>query len=188
MMGTLSSAAWAAHDVGLAAAIGGTLFGRAALEPALEDIKSPVERDRVSADAWQRFSWWNLGAHGVFAATWLVGRGMLSGREVNRRARKLTKVKDGLMIASLATGVSSILFGRWMGRRSERGLGPEEVRSEDAERTEQEAKRTHAIERAVGVLGMLNLLTNVGIASITSILAMEANKSVRFSVRSRRIP
>ena len=52
------------------------------------------------------------------------------------------------------------------------------MRSKDAERTEQETKRTYAIERAVGVLGMLNLLTNVGIASITSILAMEANKSV----------
>ena len=188
MMGTLSSAAWAAHDVGLAAAIGGTLFGRAALEPALEDIQSPVERDRVSADAWGRFSWWNLAAHGVFAGTWLIGRGMLSGREVSGRARKLTKVKDGLMLASLVTGVSSILFGRWMGRRSERGLGPEEVRSEDAERTEQDSKRTYAIERAVGALGMVNLLTNIGIASITSILALEANKSVRFGARSRRLP
>src|SRR5579872_1884716 len=35
MMSTLSTAAWAAHDVGLATAVGGTLYGRAALEPAL---------------------------------------------------------------------------------------------------------------------------------------------------------
>lgn len=62
------------------------------------------------------------------------------------------------------------------------------MRSRDAERTEQDTKRTHAIERTVGLLGMLNLLTNVGIASITSILAMEANRSVRFAAWSRRIP
>ena len=48
MMSTLSTAAWAAHDVGLATAVGGTLYGRAALEPALHEIADPIERDRVS--------------------------------------------------------------------------------------------------------------------------------------------
>lgn len=188
MMGTLSSVAWAAHDVGLAATIGGTLFGRAALEPALEDIQSPRERDRVSADAWQRFSWWNLAAHGVFAVSWLVGRKMLSGREVSATARRLTKVKDDLMIVSLISGVSSILCGRALGKRAERGLGPEQVRDEETKEIEQDANRTRAIDRAVGVLGMINLLANVGIASVTSMLAMQANRSVRFSSRSRRLP
>jgi hypothetical protein len=52
----LSSAAWAVHDLGLATAIGGTLFGRTALQPALSEIAGADERDLVSAKAWQRFS------------------------------------------------------------------------------------------------------------------------------------
>src|SRR5262249_3458905 len=90
MMSALSPAAWAAHDVGLATAVGGTLYGRAALEPALHEIADPIERDRVSTAAWQKFSWINLVAHGVVAATWFAGRSMLSGREVSGPARSMT--------------------------------------------------------------------------------------------------
>jgi len=187
-MASLSAAAWAAHDVGLAAAIGGTLFGRAALEPALGDISNPEERDRVSADAWQRFSWINLAAHGLFAATWLVGRKMLSGREVSHTARRLTAVKDGLILASLVSGVSSIVLGRRLGQRVERGLGPERVRNAEMVHGEQEVKRTASMERAVGGLGIVNLLANIAIASVTAVLGMEANKSVRFAARSRCLP
>jgi hypothetical protein len=184
-MASLSSAAWAVHDVGLATAIGGTLFGRAALEPALHEIKSADERDRVSAGAWQRFSWLNLGGHAVMAATWLIGRTMLSGREVSGTARTLTKVKDGLVVASLLTGVTSIFLGRRLALRSRRGIGPAHARESNGDR---EARRTRAIERAVGGLGIANLITNVGIAAITAILGMEANKSVRFAPRSRWLP
>jgi len=188
MSATLSSAAWAAHDISLAATIGGTLFGRAALEPSLDDIDEPAERDRVSADAWQRFSWWNVGAHLVFAGTWLIGRKMLSGREVSARARSLTKVKDGLMIASLISGVGSVVFGRWLGARGERGLGPQQVRDNEGQQVRRDARRTYAIERIVGLLGMLNLAANVAIMGVTSMLGAEANKSLRFATRSRFLP
>jgi hypothetical protein len=187
-MATLSSAAWAVHEVGLATAIGGTLFGRAALEPALHEIKSPEERDLVSAEAWQRFSWMNLSGHVAFAATWLIGRTMLSGREVSGTARTLTKVKDGMVIASVITGVTSILLGRQLAVRSRRGVGPEHVRESGDRKGDRQAKTTRAMERAVGGLGILNLVTNVGIAAITAILGMEANKSVRFAPRSRWLP
>ena len=53
---------------------------------------------------------------------------MMSGREVTRTARKLTRVKDVLIGASLLTGVSSVLLGRLLGSRAEQGMGPEEMR------------------------------------------------------------
>ena len=185
-MATLSTAAWAAHEVGLATAIGGTLYGRTALQPALGEIASADERDRVSADAWKRFSWINLAAHGIIAATWFTGRAMLSGREVTAEARTLTKVKDGLIIASLVSGVGSNIFGRILGKRVEQGLGPQEMR--DRSGAQNEAKKTMAVQRVVGALGIVNLVTNVAILGVTTVLAMEGNKSARFPLWSRFLP
>ncbi len=185
-MSHLSTAAWAAHEVGLATAIGGTLYGRTALEPALDVITSPDERDRVSADAWKRFSWINLAAHGVIAATWFAGRAMLSGREVTSEARRLTKVKDGLIIASLATGIGCNLFGRKLGKRIEQGYGPEEAK--DRTGAEAEAKKSMGLQRLVGALGLANLATNIAILGVTTVLAMEGNKSARFPLWARFLP
>src|SRR5688572_13375997 len=103
-MAKLSTAAWLVHDMGLAATIGGTLFGRVALQPALYKIGLPEERDLVSAAAWKRFSWINVLSHAAFAVPWLVGRTILSGTEVSVKARELTKAKDMFVIASVVTG------------------------------------------------------------------------------------
>jgi len=176
-MAKLSSAAWIAHDVGLATAIGGTLFAREALHPALrEGIDDQRHRDRIADAAWRRFSWVNLAAHGAMAATWFTGRAMLSGREVNRRSRPLTVAKDALMVASLATGIASVVLGRAMGRR---------VR-EEGTLADREKKET--LRRAVGATGLVNLAANLGILGLTAALAMQASRSPRFALFSRRLP
>jgi hypothetical protein len=192
-MSTLSTAAWAAHDVGLATAIGGTLYGRAALEPALHEIADPAERDRVSTSAWQRFTWLNLAAHGVYAATWFVGRSMLSGREVSSTARGLTRFKDGLVIAGLVTGIGTAVLGRMLGKCEQRGEGPAQAREVGgAARTvaggTAQAERTVALQRAVGGLGIANLIANIATLGITAALAMEGSRSPRFAARSRYLP
>lgn len=183
-MGTLSTAAWAAHDVGLATAIGGVLYGRTAFQPALHEIENPSERDRTSAKAWSRFTWINLAAHGVMAATWLAGRTMLRGREVSGTARALTIVKDGLVIGSLVTGVGSNVLGWRLGKQIEKGHGPSEI----GDRRQGEAKVTRGIQKTVGILGIANLIANVAVVGITSVLAMEASRSKRFSFWSRYLP
>jgi hypothetical protein len=186
MMSTLSTAAWAAHDVGLATAVGGTLYGRAALEPALHEIADPGERDRVSTAAWQRFTWLNLAAHGVFAATWFIGRSMLSGREVSGPARTMTRIKDGLVVASLVTGIGTAVLGRMLGKCAQRGEGPAQVREVGG--TARGGERTVALQRAVGGLGIANLIANIGTLGITAALAMEGSRSPRFAARSRFLP
>ncbi len=175
-MTTLSTAGWVVHDVGLATAIGGSLFGRAALEPALDEISNPRERDRVSADAWRRFSWVKLGAHVAFAAPWFIGRTMRSGYEVSARAGALTRAKDIMMGVSLVTGIASHFLGLKLGKRSDRGEGPEQN------------KQSRTLERIVGTLGSINTLVNVGIVGTTAVLSMEGSKSVKFAASSRKLP
>jgi hypothetical protein len=176
-MAKLSSAAWIAHDVGLATAIGGTLFGREALHPALrEGIDDQEDRDRVADLAWRKFSWVNLAAHGAMAATWFAGRTLLSGREVNRLSRPLTVAKDALIVGSLATGIASIVLGRALGKRVRR------------EATLSDRERTETLRRAVGATGLVNLAANVGILGVTAALAMQGAKSPTFSLFSRRLP
>lgn len=176
-MAKLSSAAWIAHDVGLATAIGGTLFGREALHPALrEGIDDQEDRDRVADLAWRKFSWVNLAAHGAMAATWFAGRALLSGREVNRLSRPLTVAKDALIVGSLATGIASIVLGRALGKRVRR------------EATLSDRERTETLRRAVGATGLVNLAANVGILGVTAALAMQGAKSPTFSLFSRRLP
>jgi hypothetical protein len=174
-MATMSSAAWIAHDVGLATSIGGAMFGRLALQPALGQVKNVHDRDHTAADAWRRFSWLNLAGHLAFAAPWFVGRRMLSGREVSPRACALTRVKDLLVGASLITGVTSIVLGRILGRRIRRA-------------SEMEHERPRKLARAVGVAGALNLVATAGVAAVTALLAMEAGKSMRFARKSRTLP
>ncbi|HEY5950618.1 MAG TPA: hypothetical protein VIV40_34235 [Kofleriaceae bacterium] len=188
-MAKLSTAAWVVHDLGLAASVGGTLFGRAALQPALYKIGLPEERDLVSADAWQRFSWINVLGHAAFATPWLVGRTMLSGKEVSANARSLTMTKDILVAASVATGVASVVIGRWLGKRNMEGRGAQAVKEgERFGHSEQEIKRTSRIKRAVGLLGMANLLAVAGVGIVTTLLAMEGSKSARFAPLSRFLP
>jgi hypothetical protein len=190
-MAKLSSAAWIAHDVGLATAIGGTMFGREALQPALREIADRNERNQISDAAWRRFSWLNLAGHAAVAATWFFGRSMLTGRSVSPAARRLTLVKDALVIASLATGIASIVMGRVLGarvnrnRRSELDVGTSEARTSSSE---QDGKGAEKLREAVSALGMANLAANIGIAGVTSALAMESSHSLPFSILSRRLP
>ena len=184
-MPTLSSAGWIVHDVGLATAIGGSLFGKVALEPALGEVSMPIERDHASEKAWNRFSWINLASHVAFAVPWLIGRRMLTGREVSARARGLTRTKDVVVGLSLITGVSSIVIGRLLGRKARAGEGPERARSGQARG---EAYEATVLEKAVATLGTINMLANAGVLAVTSLLAMQGSKSIRFGARSRCLP
>jgi hypothetical protein len=165
-----------AHNVGLATAIGGTMFGREALEPALGEIGDRDQRDHVADTAWRRFSWLNLAGHAAVAATWFFGRSMLSGRSVSRTARRLSVAKDALVIASLATGIASVIVGRMLGTQTGNGAHVEDD------------QRARKLRRAVSTLGMANLAANIGVTGVTTALSMEGSRSLPFSLVSRALP
>ena len=186
-MPKLSTAAWIAHNLGLASAIGGSLFGRIALDPALRRIREPRQRDDVNQDAWSRYGRVMLASHVAIAAPWIVGRAMRSGREVSATARSLTRTKDVLVGVSLATVAASAILGKVMSRRQEtKGVGPEEARHEGAR--DEGGRSQVAIDRALDVVDLVNLAANVGIGGVTTALSMEAGQSVPFALSSRNLP
>jgi hypothetical protein len=111
---------------------------------------------------------------------------MLSGREVTGTARTLTRVKDGLVIASLATGIACNALGRMLGKKTDEGMGPNELA--DRAGAEGAFKKVNKLQKTTGMLGTANLFTNIGILAVTSLLAMEASKSGRFPLWSKRLP
>ena len=172
-MTMLSTTAWVAHDLGLASAFGGSLFGKLALEPAVGEVSNDDERHRVEDRAWKRFSVWNAIALGTYAFTWFAGRKMLSGREVSPAARGLTIAKDALVGTSVAVGLAANIFGRLLSRARQQNEPP---------------TRERALHRTVDLLGDGQLLLTAGILGVTSALAMQAGRSTKFSAISRFLP
>lgn len=177
-MTTLSSAGWVIHDVGLATAIGGSLYELAAMSPALEKSTNISERDRISTDAAQRFSFVKVLSHVGFAVPWLIGRTMRTGREVSPHARVLTKSKDILVGVSLVSGLIGFFSVKKARNKIERG-------SIDVEQTEHPVPTKSA---PLATIAVINMIANVGILGVTALLAMQGSKSVSFAASSRQLP
>src|SRR3954451_1831171 len=103
----VSQAGRAAHQLGLAALLGGNLFGRLALHPSVDRITDPRERGAVVNAAWRRYGtinyigWVAMTAGGAGArAEEARGATNLTGRE-----RALAPVKDGLVGTVVVTGM-----------------------------------------------------------------------------------
>src|SRR3954464_1029336 len=95
----VSQAGRAAHQLGLAALLGGNLFGRLALHPSVDRISDPAERGEVVNAAWRRYGTINSIGLGAVPAGWYGTRAeeargafKLTGRE-----RALARAKDGLV-------------------------------------------------------------------------------------------
>lgn len=155
------------------------MFGQRAFEPALRGRLDEQEKRLVEEAVWRRFGWINLTAHALFAATWFAGRRMLSGRVVSRRARSMTKVKDGLVVMSLLTGIATTLIGRVLGKR---------MRELSMQRDVEDEVSIRRLRRTVRVVSTINLLSTASVAAVTTGLSMEAARSLPFSLFSRRLP
>jgi hypothetical protein len=182
---TLSTAAWVAHDLGLAAGVGGSVFGRLAMHPAVKKISSEEERGMIVADAWQKFNTVQLPALGVMAATWFIGRTALSGREVDRGSRWLVILKDAFVVGTLGTGIGAAITGRRLAAQRPGGGVPMGPEGEVAPSAPAKAKR---LQRAVDSLGIANLVCGAGVVALTAVLAMRAGRSGTWSLVSRFLP
>ena len=111
-MRTLSTAAWVAHNLGLAACFGGLLFGKAALNPNLSAIESEAERGKILNTAWNRYNAINVASFATAAITWFPGRLGLSGKEIDQQTRNLVLAKDILFGVGAFTGLASVIQGR----------------------------------------------------------------------------
>ncbi|MFT3765776.1 MAG: hypothetical protein QM820_09695 [Minicystis sp.] len=185
-MAKLSTSAWILHDLGMAAGFGGTLFGKAALDPAVKAIGSREERGRVLDDAWGRFRVLDAVALGAMAATWWTGRKAFSGRRLGRSMRALVVAKDVLVGGAVVTGVANLVAGVVMHRAQQKhGALPVQSGYQPSAGTPKEAA---AAERFLSIVGPINAALVAGAIGVNAALAQESGKSARWSAIANLLP
>lgn len=166
---TLSTSTRAAHDVGLAAWLGGAMFGKIALNPSLEKISSHAERGSVANAAWHGYNPINALGLGTAAAGWAAARFTeTSPDNLTPTERTLSLIKDGLMAAAVMTGVASGVQGIRFAKQAPDGAVPVESGSEPATDT---PERAAGIQRSLSTLGSLNILSGVALVAVNGVLA-----------------
>jgi hypothetical protein len=166
---TLAEAARAAHDWGLASWLGGSMFGKFALNPSVAQISDHRERGKVVNAAWNGYNVINALSLGAVALGWFASRftetrpSRLSSRE-----RDLAKAKDGLTIAALVTGAASAVEGARLAKAEPEGAVPIERGTKPAEETPKPAALT---QRMLGVLGTANIASGVGLVVVNAVLS-----------------
>jgi hypothetical protein len=166
---TVANTTRAAHDVGLAAWLGGAAFGKYALNPSLARIPDHADRGSVANAAWNGYNAINAAGLGAAALGWGAARftearpANLSGRE-----KALSTAKDGLMAAAVLTGIANGVQGARLAKQAPNGAVPIETGTKPAADTPVTAAK---IQRSLGTLGNLNILTGVALVAVNAVLA-----------------
>lgn len=166
---SLSSIGRAAHDIGAGAILGGNLFARAGMHPAVAKVSDPNERGLVVNDAWRRYGPFNMLALGAIVAGWAGARldesspAMLSERE-----RSLAVAKDVAVAAVAVTGIASAVAGTSFGEMEHDGAVP----LKDGDNTTAQASNTESkTKRFLNVAGSLNLASAAALVGINAALS-----------------
>jgi hypothetical protein len=165
----VSSVGRATHDVALGALLGANLFGRVAMNPALEEVSDKSERGRVLNRAWRRYGTVNSLALMALVSGWVPARlGEAKPRWLSPRERRLATAKDVTMGAVVLTGLTSALSGVSFAQQAPGGAVPMDSGRESASEASVPAAR---LKRVVNAAGALNLLSEVALVSINAFLA-----------------
>jgi len=110
-----------AHNLGLSAWFGGTLFGQVALNPTVSSISDKSERGRVLNEAWARFQAVNMPAALSTLLGWRLG-GVREDAEL--RVPGLTRAKDVLLGGAAFNTLASAVLGATVASRASEGFVP----------------------------------------------------------------
>jgi hypothetical protein len=175
---TVEAAARIAHDLGLAASFGGTLFGKVVFNSSLPVVGSKTERGRLGAAFWNSANPVNAAAFGLAMATWLPGRLGLSNGGAHEEARGLLLAKGALMGAAASAGLAAVAAQISLNRRAPEGAVPLESGGVPAPEA---GETTALIQRAVGALGSVNVALFGALVAVTAALSKPPNRSKRQS-------
>jgi len=157
-----------AQDLGLAALIGGNLFGRTAMHPALSEISDPHQRGKVLNRAWRRYGTVNSVALAAIVGGWVTARRAETALPlVGSGRRRLLRAKDVAVAGVVVTGLASAAGGVSFAQQAPDGAAPMATGSQPAAET---PDRAAAIKRITGVLGGLNLAAEVGLVIVNALL------------------
>lgn len=152
------------QELSLAALIGGNLFGRVAMGPALESISDKAERGKVLNRSWRRYGTVNSLALATLVGTWIPARQAQLGKLwVSRTDRALALAKDVTVGAVAVTGLASAAGGLAFSFAGPSGAVPLESGSEPAPETPGRAAR---LKRVVNSLGAANLGCEVALVAV----------------------
>lgn len=167
----VSSAGRAAHDLGAAALLGGNLFARSAMHPALRAVGDARERGQVTNGAWRRYGVVNGLSLAAVLAGWGGARaqegqdGKLSGAE-----RGLARAKDVAVVAVAVTGVASAIEGMRFNRTEPDGAVP--LTDGDTPAPEATAQETR-LKRRLRFLSSASLAAEAALVAINAALAQQ---------------
>lgn len=171
---SLSAAGRAAHDIGAAAMLGGNLFARVGMHPALRDVSNASERGRVVNNAWRRYGTVNGISLAAVLAGWAGARideaspGMLSPTE-----RRLAIAKDVAVASVAITGVASGLAGMSFAAEEEGGAVP---LTDGGHASAETPPRAARMKRALNGLGALNLAASFALVGVNAALAQAGHR------------
>ena len=164
----LSQVGRAMHDVGLAGLLGGNMFGRFALHPAVTELGDARERGKVVNAAWKRYGAINSLSLLAVTTGWLGARldeaadGRLSPPE-----RRLARAKDVLVGVVAVTGIATAAEGIRFSKSAPDGAVP----LRDGDHTAAEANAgSRALKRRVNVLGAVSLGAEAGLVAVNAAL------------------
>jgi hypothetical protein len=157
------------QDAALAALLGGNLFGRVAMHPALAGVADKAERGKVLNQAWRRYGTVNSLALVGLVAGWIsVRNDERAALWTSHRRRTLVLAKDVAVGAVGVTGLASAAGGIGFAHQSAGGAVPMDSGSETAAET---PPRAAALKRVVNVLSGLNLGAELSLVAINGLLA-----------------
>jgi hypothetical protein len=181
-MAKLTSAALAAHELGLAAAFGGVLFGETGLGRSVRVLSDEIDRSRVIEQAWKTYSVPNSIGLITAAATWFIGRSAFSGRFMGRKMRRLILAKDLALGVTLVSGLGAQLVGRKLSREQP---FPVDTGGRPTERTPDRAAK---LNRLAGLLGFLELVGAGTALVLTSALNVRGQRNPTWNAIARALP
>lgn len=166
---TLANTTRAAHDWGLASFLGGAMYGKFALNPSVRMIESKPDRGKVANSAWNGYNLINAASLVAVAGGWGAAR-LTEARpdRLSERERTVAKLKDGFVVSTLVSGIASGIQGARLAKQAPDGAVPIESGVTPAEETPKSAAR---IQRTLGVLGNVSILSGVGLVITNAILA-----------------
>lgn len=166
---TLANTTRAAHDVGLAAWLGGSMYGKFALNPSVERIADHAERGAVANAAWNGYNVINAAGLGAAALGWGAARVTeAEQRELSPTEKGLSVTKDVLMGAAVLTGIANGIQGARLARQAPDGAVPIKSGTEPAPETPETAA---SIQRSLGVLGNANIGVGIALVAVNAVLS-----------------
>jgi hypothetical protein len=175
----------AAHDIGLAGLLGGNLFGRLALHPAVAQISDPAERGKVVNTAWRHYGTVNSLSLIAVSSGWIGARAAeADDRWLTRPERRLAAARDVLLGAVAVSGIATAVQGMRFSKMAPDGAVP----LDDGDHAAREATARQArAKRRLNVLGLATLASETALVGVNAAFSQESfRRPARRRVLRRR--